>query len=98
MLNFFRKFSVVEGTSLLVLLFIAMPAKYKFGYANIIPVVGWTHGLLWLTYLILALYISHKRGWSVGFCLLIIFVSVTPFAFLLLDRKLTKIIAADDKF
>lgn len=98
MLKFFRKFSMVEGISLLVLLFIAMPAKYKFGYANIVPVVGWMHGLLWITYLILTLLISHKRGWSVGFCLLILFVSVTPFVFLFLDRKLIKIIAADDKF
>ena len=89
---------MVEGTSLLVLLFIAMPLKYKFGYANIVPVVGWTHGLLWLVYLILTLLLSHKRGWSVGFCLLIIFVSVTPFAFLFLDRKLIKIIAGEHEF
>ena len=89
---------MVEGSSLLILLFIAMPLKYKFGYANIIPYVGWSHGLLWLLYLVLAIVISHKRGWSVVFCLLVIFVSVTPFAFLFLDRKLKNIIAADYKF
>lgn len=94
MLKLFRRFSAVEGTSLLVLLFIAMPAKYKFGYANVVPVVGWTHGLLWLAYLVFALVVSHKRNWSVGFCLLIILVSVTPFAFVLLDRKLVKLAAA----
>ena len=43
--------------------------------------------------MVLALVVSHQRGWSVGFCLLVILVSVTPFAFLFLDRKLVKILA-----
>ena len=34
MLSFFRKLSLIEGLSLIVLLFIAMPAKYHFGYID----------------------------------------------------------------
>lgn len=88
MLSIFRKLSLVEGVSLLILLFIAMPAKYYFNIFDAIWVVGMTHGLLWTTYFIMSLIVSHKLNWSIGFWLLVLFASITPFACFLLDRRL----------
>ena len=86
MLNFFRIFSFVEGLSLLTLLLIAMPAKYKFGYDFLWP-VGMAHGVLWLSYIVLSLPLSHKQKWSVLYWLLVLVCSVIPFAFLFLDGR-----------
>jgi len=88
MLNLFRKLSLIEGVSLLVLLFMAMPAKYHFGFFDIVWQVGMIHGLLWSAYFIGSLIVSHKQNWSVGFWLLVLFASVIPFACFFLDRKL----------
>lgn len=93
MLSFFRKLSVVEGLSLIVLLFIAMPAKYYFGYVDSIWQVGMTHGVLWLVYFIVSLIVSHQKKWSVMFWLLVLFASIIPFACFFLDRKLKNNVA-----
>lgn len=84
----FRKLSLIEGLSLITLLFIAMPAKYQFGIADVIWPVGMVHGVLWLAYVVLSLLVSHKQNWSVMFWLLVLFASVIPFACFFLDSKL----------
>jgi len=88
MTNIFRKLSLIEGISLLVLLFIAMPAKYSFGYVEMVYPVGMTHGILWSAYVVGSLMLSHKQNWSIGFWLLVLFASIVPFACFLLDKKL----------
>lgn len=88
MLSFFRKLSVIEGLSLIVLLFVAMPAKYQFGYVDSIWQVGMTHGVLWMIYFVFSLVVSHQQKWSVMFWLWVLFASVIPFACFFLDRKL----------
>jgi integral membrane protein len=47
MLKNFRILSLIEGLSLLVLLFVAMPAKYHFGFNDAVSYTGMAHGLLW---------------------------------------------------
>lgn len=89
MLKSFRLLSLVEGLSLLVLLFVAMPAKYQFGHDFVWP-VGMTHGVLWLAYVLASLVVSHLRKWSVGAWLLALLSSVVPFGFVLLDRRLKR--------
>ena len=88
MLSFFRKLSFIEGLSLVILLFVAMPAKYHFDYVDVIWQVGMTHGILWLTYFVVSLVVSHQQKWSVMFWLLVLFASVIPFACFFLDKKL----------
>ena len=92
MLKSFRLLSIVEGLSLLTLLFIAMPARYELGYDFVWP-VGMTHGVLWLSYVVLSLVVSHHRRWSVGYWLLVLLASVLPFAFLWLDRRFKRELA-----
>lgn len=86
--NIFRKLSIIEGLSLLFLLFIAMPAKYQFNITGIVPIAGMTHGCLWLGYIVLSLVVSHQQKWSVTFWLAALAASVIPFACFVLDKKL----------
>ena len=88
MISLFRKVSLLEGLSLVLLLFVAMPLKYQFDMPQYVAVVGMTHGILFLLYLLLSVITSHKARWSVGFWLLTLLCSVVPFAFIWLDRKL----------
>ena len=92
MLRFFRMLSFVEGLSLITLLFIAMPAKYQFGY-DFIWLAGMTHGVLWLAFVALSLPVSHQQKWSVMFWILVLLCSVMPFAFIFLDRRFKREIA-----
>jgi integral membrane protein len=84
----FRVLSIIEGLSLLFLLFVAMPAKYQFNITGIVPIAGITHGCLWLAYVCLSLVVSHQQKWSVFFWLAVLVASVLPFACFILDRKL----------
>ena len=89
-LNQFRVISVVEGLSLVILLFIAVPLKYQMGMPIVVKIVGPIHGVLWLLYIVASLATSHKAKWSVLFWLLSLILSVIPFGFLLLEFLLKK--------
>ncbi len=93
MLKSFRLLSLIEGLSLITLLFIAMPARYLFGVDFVWP-VGMAHGLLWMAYVVLSLAVSHAQRWSVLVWLLALFCSVIPFGFVLLDRRLQRDVPA----
>lgn len=97
MLKAFRVLSFIEGLSLISLLFIAMPEKYYFHSFNMVWVVGMTHSILWLVYLVLSLSVSHKQGWSVMFWMLVLFISVVPFGCFLLDKNLQQDIQLANK-
>ncbi|GAB2652826.1 DUF3817 domain-containing protein [Arenimonas aestuarii] len=89
MLNSFRLLSLIEGLSLITLLFVAMPARYQFGVDFVWP-VGMAHGVLWLAFVIMSLLVSHLQRWSVGAWLLALLCSVLPFGFLLLDARIRR--------
>lgn len=50
MLSFVRFMALLEGTSLLVLLLIAMPLKYHFDMPEAVKLIGPIHGALFLTF------------------------------------------------
>lgn len=84
----FRTLSLIEGLSLLALLFIAMPAKYQFGYDIAVFYAGITHGVLFLSYLVASLAVSHSQGWSILRWLMVFSAGVVPFGFIFVDRQL----------
>ncbi len=57
-----------------------MPAKYSFGVPVIVPLVGTTHGLLFLTYLVMSLLVSHQYKWSLLKWLVVPLADFIPFA------------------
>lgn len=48
-LRFLRAVSLTEGLSFLLLLLVAMPLKYAWGYPHPVQYLGWAHGALFLT-------------------------------------------------
>ncbi|MFT4072117.1 MAG: DUF3817 domain-containing protein [Dysgonamonadaceae bacterium] len=59
-----RIIAVLEGISLLVLIFIAMLLKYLVSYPNISPFVGAIHGGLFLLFVFNTLSVGIEQQWK----------------------------------
>jgi len=88
LVSMLRLVAIVEGLSLLILFFVAMPLKYQYSNTEIVPIVGMTHGILFMGFVAFALYVSQRKAWSDGFLALLILSSIVPFATFVMDRKL----------
>ncbi|WP_260678695.1 DUF3817 domain-containing protein [Planococcus salinarum] len=84
----FRFMGIVEGGSLLLLLFIAMPLKYLFGMPEAVSVVGAVHGGLFTVYVLMTIYATFAVRWPFRFAIGAIAVAFIPFGNFVLDRRL----------
>ena len=89
-IRFFRIISLAEGISLLTLLFMAMPMKYFLGIPEVVKVVGWIHGVLFMAYVVVLAVTHFRQRWSFLFSLGALVASVIPFGTFVLDRQLRK--------
>ena len=77
----------LEGTSLLLLLFVAMPLKYSYGMPEAVSIVGQAHGILFIAFNIVLFYHVIKKDLSevqgfVGFL-----ASLVPFGTFVFKAK-----------
>jgi integral membrane protein len=84
----FRMMGFIEGASLLVLLFIAMPLKYFAGLPEAVSVVGALHGAFFIAYLFVIAYTTFKIRWSILWSISAVIVAFIPFGNIVLDSKL----------
>ncbi|WP_268809843.1 DUF3817 domain-containing protein [Planococcus sp. CAU13] len=87
-LNQFRFMGLVEGGSLLLLLFIAMPLKYFFDMPEVVSVVGALHGGLFTVYVLMTIYATFAVKWPYRFTFAAIAVAFIPFGNFVLDKRL----------
>lgn len=92
MLNFFRLIAALEGISYLVLFYnmlynkTANPELYK----QLLYPIGMTHGILFVTYVVLAVYLKMEYKWSVKKLGLVLIASLLPFGTFYSDYKWLK--------
>lgn len=82
MIRLFRYIGVAEGITTLALFLVAMPAKYWFGYPDLVPPVGLIHGLAFVVYLlamVVCLWGSGFSGWDWARTALAAFVPLGTF-------------------
>lgn len=84
----FRIMGFIEGTSLLILLFIAMPLKYAAGIPEAVRIVGSLHGFCFILYLCAIAYTTFKIRWSLKWIASSVLVAFIPFGNIILDRFL----------
>jgi integral membrane protein len=87
MFKAFRMISIIEGISYLVILAVTL----GFISREFVFILGMTHGVLFLLYLVFSLLLSNQRGWSVLFWLLLFFAAFIPFAFIAVEWYLRKV-------
>ena len=88
--NFFRIVAFLEGASYILLLFIAVPLKYWGGDDSYVKLLGMPHGLLFISYLILAFLIKDDEQWGNKDFGIIMLASILPFGTFYIDRKYLK--------
>ena len=93
MIKLFRLITLLEGSSYLLLLFIAVPLKYLVGDELYVKLLGMAHGVLFILYVVFAFIFQKKMKWSLINFLIILVASVIPFGTFYVDIKyLRKII------
>lgn len=87
MVKFFKYVALLEGVSLLALLFIAMPMKYIFDNPFLVKHVGMAHGILFVIYIILALLFYFEKKWDLKTLGIASIASIIPFGTFYVEKK-----------
>lgn len=83
-----RKVGLLEGVSLLVLLFIAMPLKYIWQQPAAVKVAGWIHGALFVLFTLLVLWVYNQKSWPFKKLVWAMVAAFLPFGTFVFDRQL----------
>ncbi len=84
----FRMTALAEGSSFLLLLFVAMPMKYFMGLPLAVRVVGAIHGLLFLAYVAQLVKLRAIHQWDNRFSFFAFLASLLPFGPFVFDKHL----------
>jgi integral membrane protein len=90
MLKLFRLTAILEGISYLALFGVSMPLKYWGEIPGPNIVVGYTHGVLFITFIVLALIVCFKKKWGLKRFIIFGIASLLPFATFYVDEKYLK--------
>lgn len=80
----------IEGYSYLILLFIAMPLKYIYGYTLATKVAGMIHGILFCIFIYQLLKVSDTDKLNVKEMILFFVLSLIPFGSYYTDKQCKK--------
>ena len=83
-----RILGFIEGISYLLLLGIAMPMKYFFGFPMAVKIVGMAHGVLFIAYCLLLALQMKANKWNLLFGIYLFVATLIPFGTFVTDRKL----------
>ena len=87
MIKLFRLITLLEGSSYLLLLFVAVPLKYLMGDESYVKLLGMPHGVLFIAYIILSLVMRKKMNWNTTSFIIILLASIIPFGTFYVDKK-----------
>jgi len=90
MRNFFRIVAFLEGLSYILLMSVGLYFKYQLGDPSYVKLLGMPHGLLFVSYLILAFLIKDDEQWGNKDFGIIMLASILPFGTFYIDRKYLK--------
>ncbi|RDC56317.1 DUF3817 domain-containing protein [Pedobacter chinensis] len=92
-----RLFAFLEGISLLVLVFIAVPLKYNFGNPSMSKSLGPIHGALFLLFVFNALRVGVEQQWKFKETTWKVLVACfIPFGTFYIDYKILRNIPTDE--
>lgn len=101
----YRVLAFVVGVLLSVMAFVGMPLKYlltegtsaqRFG-EDVVSVVGVTHGMLYMVYVVVAFVLAVNMRWDAPFMLLVLAAGVVPLLIFWVERKVEARYAASTR-
>ena len=87
MIKLFRLITLLEGSSYLLLLFVAVPLKYLMGDESYVKLLGMPHGVLFITYIVFSFVMQKKMNWNTTSFFIILLASIIPFGTFYVDKK-----------
>lgn len=90
-INYLRLAGIVDGISLLTLLFIAMPLKYYADFPLAVTINGSIHGGIFVLYIVTILYAALRIQWSIGWSITALLAAFIPFGNFIFDIYLKKV-------
>ncbi len=90
-MRFLRVMALLEGLSLLALLFIAMPLKYQFALPEAVSIVGRLHGGLFIAFNVVLFYNVFKGRVSEVMGFVGLLASLVPFGTFIYKAKVLKV-------
>jgi integral membrane protein len=86
-----RVVGLLEGISLLVLIFVAVPAKYCFASPEFVKALGPVHGMLFLLFLFQTLSVGVEQQWKFGTTTWkVLLACMIPFGTFYIDAKILR--------
>lgn len=86
----FRTFAILEGISYLLLFAVGMPLKYWGEIPEPNMYIGYTHGFLFIAYVVLAIVLTVEGFWGYKRFFLVFIASLLPFGTFYLDEHYLK--------
>jgi len=90
MKTLFRIVAFLEGVSYILLMSVGLYFKYQLADPSYVKLLGMPHGLLFISYLILAFLIKDDEQWENKDFGIILLASILPFGTFYIDRKYLK--------
>lgn len=87
LLDLFKITSILEGISYILLLFVGVPFKYIGQNEMLVKSLGMPHGILFMVYIILALWLRSKMNWQSKTTLIVLIASILPFGTFYIHKK-----------
>ena len=87
MKSLFRIVAFLEGVSYILLMSVGLYFKYQLEDPSYVKLLGMPHGLLFISYLILAFLIKDDEQWKNKDFWIILLASILPFGTFYIDRK-----------
>jgi integral membrane protein len=85
-----RIIGFLEGISLLVLLFIAVPIKYIGHDPSIVKAIGPIHGALFLLFIVNTISVGIEQKWQLKTTGKVLLACIIPFGTFYVDRKILR--------
>jgi integral membrane protein len=83
-----RMLGMIEAVSFLLLLGVAMPLKYVWQMPVYVKVVGWAHGMLFVSFCCALLFAMLHHKWSIPKAAKFFIAALLPFGPFIVDKSL----------
>jgi len=83
----FKVTSFLEGLSYILLLFVGVPLKYIGDNSVVVKLLGMPHGVLFIAYIVLALFIRSRMRWDTKTTFIVLIASLLPFGTFYVNKK-----------
>jgi len=90
MTNTFRIIAFLEGVSYILLMTIGLYFKYQLGDPTYVKLLGMPHGVLFVSYIVLAFLLKESEKWNKTELFIVLVCSILPFGTFYIDKKYLK--------